>query len=477
MDSTHSSDSDSTSTSKVKEVTAKAAAKASAKGKANPKPKEKKTTKSKEKADLPERHLTLVHSSDSDSSSTSEVTALPGDKKVTAKAASKGKAKAKEKATKKRKEKAELPKRKLTLDDVKYENDVPISICDIKTSELTVAHLRKCCKDYSVKNYKSKVLVDLYAMVVARLVTLHNYPEDEDTTSRKARQTPGCIFRLVNILMSDTYRAKLGDLGNREQDHHKMDNGTLKHDIEFWTPVQKTFRESTEDAICGLQTFDDAFLIGKEEDFDPSEVVPHDWDKLRAMWLKLQSSYKAVWANFTKSGNNQQFIEYSKDQLDVYYLYKWLQIHGESTASILAELPKGAQISTASGFAAIVSPRAAERESSRATKKSKVDNANDSVKEFAEAKTKYLELETERQQAETVCKQAEEARKNAKAQRREYLDKKAEHEKSRAVIDRLMQQIEAATNGDIKADLEDDLEMEMERKKLLKAYLKAHMSD
>ena len=180
------------------------------------------------------------------------------------------------------------------------------------------------------------------------------------------------------------------------------------------------------------------------------------------MWLKLSSSYKTVWANFKKSGNNQQFIEYSKEQLDVYYLYKWLQIHGELSGFVNGELPKGAQISTAAGFAAIVSPRTGtENEtSSRAKKKPQVSAAEESIKALADIKAQFIQEERERKQKEAL--------------RQEYKEKVAECDACIDRITKLKEQIKAADDDDEKEDLEDDLKLKMDRKKKLKAYIKEH---
>ena len=74
-------------------------------------------------------------------------------------------------------------------------------------------------------------------------------------------------------------------------------------------------------------------------------IQSHDWKKLRSIWADLNSKYKLSLYNFTKSGNHEsEFYGFCGGRLDVYYLWKHLQLKPGLNESVRAGLPAKCEI-------------------------------------------------------------------------------------------------------------------------------------
>ena len=93
-----------------------------------------------------------------------------------------------------------------------------------------------------------------------------------------------------------------------------------------------------------MQFTDDKFFINTA--IDPGEnIQSHDWKKLRSIWSDVNRKYKESLYKFTKSGNHEsEFYGFCGVRLDVYYLWKHLQLEPGLNESVRAGLPVECEI-------------------------------------------------------------------------------------------------------------------------------------
>ena len=82
------------------------------------------------------------------------------------------------------------------------------------------------------------------------------------------------------------------------------------------------------------------------EDIDPGfDIQKHDWKKLRAMWMDINSRYKVAVDGFTVSGQHEnQFFGFCNQKKDVYYLRQLLNLKPGLNETVRAGLPKDCEI-------------------------------------------------------------------------------------------------------------------------------------
>lgn len=106
--------------------------------------------------------------------------------------------------------------------------------------------------------------------------------------------------------------ARLGDVASRQL----LDTGLAANDEHFWVRVQEAFIQPNED-YDQLEFLDDEY-IADHDYIDPGDIVQHDWKKLRSIWKKPNSDYKAALARFTVSGtHDSNFYSFCNGKLDV----------------------------------------------------------------------------------------------------------------------------------------------------------------
>ena len=79
---------------------------------------------------------------------------------------------------------------------------------------------------------------------------------------------------------------------------------------------------------------------------NPGEnVQSHGWKKLRHLWRDVNSLYKEVLFNYTKSGNHEsEFVNFCDGKMIAYYLRLFLDQKPGLNESVRAGLPEECQI-------------------------------------------------------------------------------------------------------------------------------------
>ena len=78
--------------------------------------------------------------------------------------------------------------------------------------------------------------------------------------------------------------------------------------------------------------------------------MKHDWKKLRAIWKKTNTKYKASLTRFTILGTHaNDFYSFCNGKMDVYYLYKHLQQRPSLNDMVAADLPTVCSLSSMMG--------------------------------------------------------------------------------------------------------------------------------
>ena len=242
----------------------------------------------------------------------------------------------------------------VNLEEVKWsdifedENGVPTGVLGQQWSSFSSKQLRTICSRLSIKGVKNAKKSDMVDALIAAYKNKQLYAamqnrREDDESGEKTRKQAQCPFRLLNILFSDEFAdafSRLGDIATRQV----LDTGKAGNDQHFWQGVQKTFIENDK-KFGKLQFLDDHVFADCE--IDPSIIVKHDWKKLRAIWKKTNSEYKAALTRFTMSGTHaNDFYSFCNGKIDVYYLYKHLQQRPSLNDMVAADLPKECSLSS-----------------------------------------------------------------------------------------------------------------------------------
>jgi hypothetical protein len=194
----------------------------------------------------------------------------------------------------------------VTIDDVDNDGkDNPVGINGIPWAQMHVRQLRIICSRLSVRGVKNAKKAHIIEALTRWCRNRWNYnammavhdSQDSGTmasgrvvkTSRKEVQ---CTFRLMNILFSDEFAcefATLGDVANRAT----LDTGKGGSNQLFWERVQDAFTEPNNDNYDRLYFIDDD-VFAAQGHINPSQIVEHDWKKLRVMWKSVNADYKSA---------------------------------------------------------------------------------------------------------------------------------------------------------------------------------------
>jgi hypothetical protein len=154
-------------------------------------------------------------------------------------------------------------------------------------------------------------------------------------------------FDFINILFSDEFAsdfATIGNVANREI----LDSGKAGNEMHFWERVQDALVGSTDNENYNqLQFVDDAEIFDSMHHINPSNIVLHDWKKLRSIWKNVNSNYKSALSRYTVSGTHtSDFFSFCNGDLEVYYLRLHLQQRPELNGMVEADLPHGCFLSS-----------------------------------------------------------------------------------------------------------------------------------
>ena len=113
---------------------------------------------------------------------------------------------------------------------------------------------------------------------------------------------------------------KTGDPATRIE----LNNKNAKN-LDLWEDIHKAFITETE--LYNNLISDDS----KFDEIDPSHIMQHSLSKLQDFWKEVNLKYKKALTAYTMSGtNNSDFYDYCND-LNTYYLHKWLLIKPDAT--------------------------------------------------------------------------------------------------------------------------------------------------
>jgi hypothetical protein len=154
-------------------------------------------------------------------------------------------------------------------------------------------------------------------------------------------------FDFINILFSDEFAsdfATIGNVANRE----------------YWIPEKPetkcTFGSKCRMPLLGqltienynqLQFVDNAEIFDSMHHINPSNIVLHDWKKLRSIWKNVNSNNKSALSRYTVSGTHtSNFFSFCNGDLEVYDLRLHLQQRPELNGMVEADLPPGCFLSS-----------------------------------------------------------------------------------------------------------------------------------
>lgn len=112
--------------------------------------------------------------------------------------------------------------RRVPIKGKQVECKIAVAIGNFNTGELSVGALRKLCSTFKVSGYKNANKMEILALIAQHKLNRDAYKtiygeqsvdETETAANPSTRKEPGCIFRLLNVLFSDEYRARLCELG------------------------------------------------------------------------------------------------------------------------------------------------------------------------------------------------------------------------------------------------------------------------
>lgn len=203
----------------------------------------------------------------------------------------------------------------------------------------------------------------------------------------------------------------------------RLDDGTAAaNDKHFWVRVQEAFVDGTPNKVYDKFVYpsNPHYLEEDEEEgkvveawkkFDPSKIVPHEWQKLCAFWKTVNLEYKGAFARFTTSGHhNKDFFNFCYGRLDTFYLQKKLTERPSLNGFVKGTLPEGCAVSsndvidvTIASVPSSSSRANSNKNSQKKRKKSDPEDGKDKDREAVGAITCVLEgMQESLQQATSV---------------------------------------------------------------------------
>ncbi|POM75579.1 Hypothetical protein PHPALM_7304 [Phytophthora palmivora] len=283
----------------------------------------------------------------------------------------------------------------------------------------TAKELRSVCKHFSVKVRSKKGNMDNkigYVTILVRLARsrreseeaahdqrnklLQGTDEQLATSLSSTRKTKHCSFRLVNVLFSERFCDRLGQMGSQPT-RRELDTGAVGGHNGFWQEVAAEFAEERAE-YAGLVSRDERFSC-----IDPGHVVPHDSNKLKQIWKDTSAQYAAAHARATQSGAHESdFYDFCMGHLDALYVSAWLVVRPQAFGAAVGSMPKHCQLDTLDAL-----------ESSDETSSSKISTPNVSKKRSSDAETVIAFLESRFGSASEKTQQKERAMHDKKRMR------------------------------------------------------------
>ncbi|OWZ02337.1 hypothetical protein PHMEG_00026115 [Phytophthora megakarya] len=144
-----------------------------------------------------------------------------------------------------------------------------------------------------------------------------------------ARRTKHCVFRLINVLMSNDLVMRLIEVTGNNLDRQDLDDVQASPKALFWKDVETKVCSHDEDCN-GLIEDDVAF-----EGINPAIVVKHDAAKLEEPWAEVRSFFSIYETDFRMSGTHSpHFKKFVRGQTDVLYLWYWLKLRPDALSNV-----------------------------------------------------------------------------------------------------------------------------------------------
>ncbi|KAE8909432.1 hypothetical protein PF005_g9965 [Phytophthora fragariae] len=187
--------------------------------------------------------------------------------------------------------------------------------------------IRTMCKLLGVSVYKSRskaVMLDLITQKkVNNSACALLFQKKKLGRSDPLRKQPQCPFRLLNIVFSDAFAARLDHLGDKRT-RSELDSGVSVQQ-RFWEDVHRAFVSAFVEAYGTLAFKDKHIAIGRSS-IDPSIIVLHDWESLKPTWNKLLHDYEVPSTKFAASGtHSSDFFKFCNGRVDLLYLRLYLE--------------------------------------------------------------------------------------------------------------------------------------------------------
>ena len=192
------------------------------------------------------------------------------------------------------------------FDNVNVDNNGnPLGLFSIPWNKIKGKDLRPLAKLFGVRNYgqmKKEILIE---RLIATFVNKDLYDAETQSNNQSSRRQKQCTFQLINILFSDEFADNFGCAGDTPS-RAQLDSGDARNSRGFWIRVQAAFIEP-HPVYDKLQFTDDVHLANSA--INPADnIQPHDWKKLRAMWMDVNSNYKQSLHDFTLSQVHMKMI-------------------------------------------------------------------------------------------------------------------------------------------------------------------------
>ncbi|RLN65189.1 hypothetical protein BBJ28_00020372 [Nothophytophthora sp. Chile5] len=199
--------------------------------------------------------------------------------------------------------------------------------------------LRVICRRLGVVGYKNKAKEKLLELIAQKKI--NGATHDAICRAKKAerheptRKQVQCPFRLLNVLFSAGFAARLDALGG-QRTRADLDASVSVEDA-FWKDVHAAFVDDTVEEF--------AQLIDHHPALDPtaiglSKIIQHKPKELREMWVSTRAAYKKAVTRFTASGtHSSEFYASCDGRLDALYLFLHLHKRPELVGTVGCALP------------------------------------------------------------------------------------------------------------------------------------------
>ncbi|RLN92953.1 hypothetical protein BBJ28_00003352 [Nothophytophthora sp. Chile5] len=174
------------------------------------------------------------------------------------------------------------------------------------------------------------------------------------------RPTRHCAFRLLNVIFSDAFVARMGE-ADPTPERQLLDERAVNENSPYWSDITKVFNEDTAHHNGFVVDREDSLYSGVE----PALAVPHSSYKLQDMWKKTVARYDKALRRSKRSGSHGDFWNFCEGHMDALYLHDWLQVLSDGRDTALGLIPVNARMSTlprGQGNASVRSSQAASDE-------------------------------------------------------------------------------------------------------------------